>query len=136
MAPMSDEERRQLEEQLRALARLMDNAIEIPGTGWRIGLDPILGLFPGAGDAVSLLVSAYIVAAARRLGVPRRVLARMVGNIALDAVVGAVPLLGDIFDAAFKANVRNLRLLGISADPPPARKRVVNEAEGGAHAAG
>jgi hypothetical protein len=108
----------------------MDTSLDVPGLGWRFGLDPVIGLVPGLGDAVTTVISAYIIAGAVRLGASRWTVARMIANVALDAIVGTVPLLGDLFDAAFKSNVRNLRLLGISADDPapPGRKRVRNEA--------
>jgi hypothetical protein len=95
---------------VRNLARLLDTSIPLPG-GFRIGWDAVLGLIPGVGDGAGALFSAYIVLQAVRLGAPREVLVRMAGNVALEAVMGAVPLLGDVFDAAFKANVRNVRLL-------------------------
>jgi hypothetical protein len=94
-----------------ALARLLDTAIRIPGTNIRLGLDAVLGLIPGAGDAVGALLSSYIILAAARQGAPRAVLLRMIGNVAIDSVIGAVPVLGDIFDIAFKSNARNAALL-------------------------
>jgi hypothetical protein len=109
-------ERERIVQDLRKLTQLMDYSIEVPGTGYRFGLDPLLGLIPGIGDTLSMAISAYIVVQARRLGVSRWVLTRMVGNIALDALVGSVPLLGDAFDFAFKANKRNLRLLKLDPD--------------------
>ena len=93
------------------VARLLDSRWRIPGTGIRFGLDPLVGLVPGLGDVATGLVSAYIVVMARRLGLPNHVMARMVGNIALDVVVGAIPLLGSVFDLFYKANRRNFRLL-------------------------
>jgi hypothetical protein len=96
---------------IRKLSRLMDTAIRIPGIGFRFGLDPIIGLVPGAGDVVSTAFSAYIIFLATRFGLPRGVLAQMIFNIALEAVVGSVPLVGDLFDAAYKSNIRNLALL-------------------------
>jgi hypothetical protein len=96
---------------IRALARLLDTAYVVPGTRYRIGLDPILGLLPGLGDFLSLGLSAYLLHEARHLGVSRRTLARMGLNLLLDATVGTVPLLGDVFDVAYKANARNLALL-------------------------
>ncbi|HEX8441791.1 DUF4112 domain-containing protein [Archangium sp.] len=96
--------------QVRGLARLLDTSIPLPG-GIRIGWDAVLGLIPGVGDGASSLLSLYIVLQGVRLGASREVLARMVGNVALETLVGAVPFLGDVFDAAFKANVRNVRLL-------------------------
>jgi hypothetical protein len=102
----------ELDPWLERLVFLLDQAIGIPGTRWRIGLDGIAGLlFPGAGDAAGALVSAALVLLAARQGVPRVVVGRMVFNVALDAVIGAIPLLGDLFDFAWKANTRNLQLL-------------------------
>ena len=103
-----------------ALARLLDTAIRIPGTNIRLGLDAVLGLIPGAGDAVGALLSSYIILAAARQGAPRAVLLRMIGNVAIDSVVGAVPVLGDIFDVAFKSNARNAALLERVAAQPEA----------------
>jgi len=102
-----DEEFRRLER----LARLMDSAFELPGVGWRIGLDPIIGLIPGVGDLAGAAVSAWIVRRAGQIGARRRVQVRMLGNVLVETVVGTIPLLGDAFDAAFRANERNLRLL-------------------------
>ena len=96
---------------LRRVARLMDSSFGLPGTRFRFGLDSLFGLAPVAGDAASALVSLYIVLEARRLGAPTALLARMVGNMAADTLGGSVPLLGDLFDAAFKSNLRNLALL-------------------------
>lgn len=92
------------------LADLLDTRWRIPGTSWRFGVDSIAGLIPGAGDLVAGLAGAYILMAARRAGVSADVMARMVGNIAVDTVVGSVPILGGIFDLFFKSNQRNLRL--------------------------
>jgi len=96
---------------IRQLSRLMDTAIRIPGTGFRIGLDPIIGLIPGGGDLISTAFSAYIIFLATRFGIPRQDLAKMIFNIGLEAVVGTVPLVGDLFDAYYKSNIRNLALL-------------------------
>lgn len=98
-------------EHIRKLSRLMDTAIRIPGIGFRIGLDPIIGLIPGAGDLISTVFSAYIIFLAARFNLPREVLAKMIFNIALEAAVGTVPLVGDLFDAYYKSNIRNLVLL-------------------------
>jgi hypothetical protein len=95
----------------RVIARLMDDAVEIPGTGWRIGIDPLLGLVPGIGDLIGAFLSSWLLVAAHRLGAPPAVIARMGLNIAFDAVIGVVPLAGDLADAAWKANRRNLQLL-------------------------
>jgi len=94
-----------------ALARLMDSAFVIPGLNLRVGLDSLIGLVPGVGDAVTTAVGAYIVYEARRLGLPKHKIARMIGNVAFDSVLGAVPLAGDVFDVFFKSNTRNLRIL-------------------------
>jgi hypothetical protein len=96
---------------IRKLSRLMDTAIGIPGTGFRIGLDPIIGLLPGAGDLISTAFSAYIIYLATRFGIPSKDLKRMIFNIGLEAVVGTVPLVGDFFDAYYKSNIRNLAIL-------------------------
>ncbi|WP_238993950.1 DUF4112 domain-containing protein [Halobellus captivus] len=96
---------------LRRLSRLLDSAVEIPGTNVRIGLDPILGLLPGVGDVTATAASAYVVAEAAALGAPRATLARMCLNLLVDALIGSVPLVGDAFDAVWRANDRNVRLL-------------------------
>jgi Domain of unknown function (DUF4112) len=99
------------DEQLDSLADLMDSAFPIPGTNWRIGLDPIIGLIPGLGDIISSAFSFLIVFAAWQRNLPKVTIARMVGNIAVDTLVGAMPLVGDIFDAAWKSNKKNVALL-------------------------
>ncbi len=96
---------------LRRLSHLLDNAIPIPGTGYRIGIDPILGLLPGGGDTVAGVLGAYIVFEAARMGLPRQIIWQMVENIVFDSLVGIIPVLGDLFDVAWKANVRNIALL-------------------------
>jgi len=107
---------------LRSLAWLLDNSIPLPG-GYRIGLDPLIGLVPGLGDALGALFSAYIIIEARSLGAPRSILLRMIGNVALETVVGAIPFAGDVFDAVFKANSRNLALLArYQLDPIGSRR--------------
>jgi hypothetical protein len=94
-----------------ALATLLDTAFLIPGTNIRFGLDALIGLVPGVGDAITTLMSLYIVREARALGVPRVLIARMLANVAIDGVVGAIPLVGDVFDVAWRANRRNIALL-------------------------
>ncbi|MBV9385911.1 MAG: DUF4112 domain-containing protein [Chroococcidiopsidaceae cyanobacterium CP_BM_ER_R8_30] len=96
---------------IRQLSRLTDTAFKIPGTGFRIGIDPIIGLIPGGGDLISTAFSAYIIFLAASFDIPRRDLAKMLFNVALEAVVGTVPLVGDLFDAFYKSNIRNLALL-------------------------
>jgi hypothetical protein len=97
---------------LERLAWLMDRAIPIPGTNLRVGLDAILGLIPGAGDFVcGLIQTGLVVTALKHYRVPKVVAARMAANVLLDLGVGAIPFVGDAFDAVFKANTRNLKLL-------------------------
>ncbi|MBP0614102.1 DUF4112 domain-containing protein [Jiella mangrovi] len=93
------------------VARLMDTAIRIPGTGISFGGDSIVGLIPGVGDAATAAVSLWIVNEARRLGMPAHKLAKMLANVGLDFGLGAVPLVGDVFDVFFKANRKNLALI-------------------------
>lgn len=96
---------------LKWIARTMDSAVRIPFTKIRFGADSALGLIPGAGDIVTLGVSAYTLVLARRLGAPPQLIARMMANVAIDTGLGAVPVLGDVFDLFFKSNTRNIRLL-------------------------
>lgn len=93
------------------IARVMDSIVTIPGTNVRIGVDALLGLVPVIGDVISQAVSSYIIWEARNLGVSRWTMARMVGNSLVDMTIGAVPFLGDAFDIAFRANLKNLALL-------------------------
>lgn len=97
--------------QLSHLAKLMDAQFRIPGTGIRFGLDGIIGLIPGAGDLSTFAVSGYMLWIMAQNGASGYVLARMTINILIDTLIGAIPLIGDIFDIAFKANMRNLRLM-------------------------
>jgi hypothetical protein len=108
---------------VRSLARLLDSAIRIPGTDIRIGLDPILGLFPGFGDLAGAAASGYIVLTSARLGAPTPVLARMLLNVGTDAIIGSVPLLGDLFDVGWRANQRNATLLERHLDNPGAARK-------------
>lgn len=103
---------------LRRLAWLLDSAVAVPGLKFRVGLDALLGLVPGLGDAAGVILSSYIVLKSWELGVPRSVLLRMALNVVIEGVVGAVPLLGDLFDAAWKANLRNVALLEAHLDRP------------------
>lgn len=108
---------------LRRIAWIMDDLVRVPGTSRRFGLDPVLGLIPGGGDVAGGVLSAWIVVSAARLGAPSAVLLRMGWNIVIDTVLGAVPLLGDLFDASWKANRRNVALLEeYVARPGPARR--------------
>jgi hypothetical protein len=93
------------------LATLLDTVLVIPGTKIRFGLDAIIGLFPGIGDAVTTVLSLFIVHEAYQLGAPGHLIARMLGNVAIDGLFGAVPIVGDAFDVLWRANVRNVLLL-------------------------
>ena len=96
---------------LDTLANLLDTAFILPGTNVRFGFDALIGLVPGIGDAITTLISLYIVHEARQLGAPSHVIIRMLANIALDGFVGAVPLVGDAFDVMWRSNRRNVQLL-------------------------
>lgn len=108
---------------LRRLGYLLDEAIPIPGTGRRIGFDALVGLVPGVGDGLTGVLSAYIVVQAARLGVSVPVLARMLVNLGVDGLVGTIPFLGDLFDAGWKANTRNLALLHAEMERPGSERR-------------
>lgn len=110
-------------QRIRTLSRLMDNSLSIPGTKYRFGLDPILGLLPGGGDLASILFSGYIIWEASQLGASRETLTRMASNVIFDTLAGSVPVVGDIFDVTWKANSRNVSLLEdhlqVSSQRPP-----------------
>lgn len=99
------------QEQTRRLARLLDSRFRIPGTNVRFGVDSVIGLVPGVGDAAGLALSSYVILQAIGLGARGATVARMVANVAVDAVFGSVPVLGSLFDLWFKANDRNVALL-------------------------
>lgn len=96
---------------VRAVARALDTALRVPGTDIRFGADAVLGLVPGLGDLAGTVLSGYIVLAAARLGAPPAVLARMLLNLGIDTAAGVVPVVGDLFDVGWRANVRNAALL-------------------------
>ena len=106
---------------MRAVARILDDGMRLPGTNFRFGIDPIVGILPGGGDAIASLVSLYIVFEASRLDVSRETLVQMLVNIAIDTVGGSVPVLGTLFDAFWKANKRNfeLALRDLASDSDP-----------------
>jgi len=110
-SPLSDAERMRRLSRLRTVATVMDTAIAIPGTNIRFGADSLLGLVPGIGDFAGALVGLAIVNEARRLGAPRHKMAKMIANIGVDTLVGAIPLLGDVFDVYFKSHRRNVQLI-------------------------
>jgi hypothetical protein len=98
-------------DRMRLVAQLLDDAVPVPGTNYRIGLDPIMGAAPVAGDVVTGLISLYIVAESARLGVSYGTLLKMLLNVSIDIGGGSIPFVGTIFDAAFKSNKRNVKLL-------------------------
>jgi Domain of unknown function (DUF4112) len=108
---MTEIERLKTLKRISRLAKLMDTAWGIPFTRWRFGLDSVLGLIPGAGDGVNLLISLYTLNLARKMGVPNNLLVRMAANAGIDFGLGSVPILGDVFDVFFKSNTRNLKML-------------------------
>lgn len=105
-------------ERLRAIAQLFDQAFAVPGTRWRFGVDALFGLIPGLGDVVGALVGVYALHVARRLRAPAAIQLHMLANIALDALIGTVPVLGDLFDFVFKSQTRNMALLDAWVDTP------------------
>lgn len=116
---------------MRDLARVLDEAIRIPGTNIRIGLDALLGLLPGGGDVAGGLFSGLIILQAARSGAPAPVLGRMLANVAIDVVLGTIPIIGDVFDVAWRANTRNVRLLESWRERPATTKRASALAVGG-----
>ena len=110
------------DEALDQLASVLDDMFHIPGTSIRFGLDPLLGLIPGLGDAISGATSMLIIVAAWRRGLPRITLARMFANVAIDSLLGAMPILGDLFDVWWKSNRMNVNILR-SAQVSPRRRR-------------
>ena len=118
----SEDDDRRLK-RLQGVARLMDDAFRIPILGIRIGLDPLLGFLPGAGDVLGATLSGWTVITAARMGASPAVILRMLLNLGLDALLGAVPVIGDLFDWTFKANRRNLRIVEKHLDDPEANRR-------------
>lgn len=104
---------------LELLADWLDSRFRLPGTNIRFGLDSVLGLVPGVGDAVTTVPAAYLLLRAHRMGVPKTMLARMGLNVAMDLALGAIPLVGDLFDLGFKSNRRNVELLRQHLGQPP-----------------
>ena len=119
------ERKRRAREQLIALTRLMDSAVELPLLRTSVGLDALLGLAPVVGDLVSAAIGLYVVRQARELGASRWLQARMVGNLVLDAALGAVPIAGDIADVYFRAHRRNLAMLRKAIGEPFIEGQVV-----------
>ncbi len=96
---------------LRTLSRFLDDAIPVPGTNYRIGVEPIIGLVPGVGDFFGMTLSAYIILRAADLGVSKTTILRLIINLAIDAVIGSLPIVGDLFDIVWKANLRNIAIV-------------------------
>ncbi|MBL4834310.1 MAG: DUF4112 domain-containing protein [Pseudomonas sp.] len=103
---------------LERLAWFLDSSIKVPGFNARFGLDGLIGLIPGVGDAIAALISSVVISEAARMGAPKVLLLKMAFNVLVDSVVGAIPLVGDLFDFAWKANQRNVRLLNQYLDSP------------------
>jgi hypothetical protein len=114
---------RETRERLQFLAWLLDSSIPIPGTRFTIGVDAIVGLIPFIGDLIGVAASSIILAEANRLGVSRAVMTRMAFNVAVEGVVGIVPFVGDLFDAGWKANQKNVKLLTEWMDRPHRAER-------------
>lgn len=104
---------------MEMMAKLLDNAFVIPGTNQRVGIDAIIGLVPGLGDIATTLLSSYVIWEARNLGVSRVAIGRMLTNLAIHASIGAVPILGDVFDAFFRVNQRNMRIVRAQLEKLP-----------------
>lgn len=96
---------------MQTVANLLDTAFVIPGTRQRVGIDAVIGLIPGLGDILTTILSSYVIWEARNLGVSRLALARMLTNLAVHAAIGSVPVIGDMFDAFFRVNQRNMRIV-------------------------
>lgn len=114
---------RQTRQRLAWIAWLLDSSIPIPGTSFTVGIDAVIGLVPVLGDLIGVLLSTYILGEAARLGAPRSLLMRMSFNVGVEGIVGMIPFLGDAFDAAWKANQKNVRLLDGWLDSPQKARR-------------
>lgn len=110
---------------LRRVAVLMDGMVPVPGTRFRFGLNSLIGLPPGAGDAMLTAISLWIVWEATRLGLPREKIVRMLGNVAIETALGSVPVLGDLFDVVWKANLRNLAIIEEHVDAQGKERRIL-----------
>ncbi len=113
-----NEREEEVRKRLQGIAWLFDESITIPGVNYRIGIDGLIGLIPGLGDIVSASVSMYLIAEASRLGASKPVILRMGANVLIDTLLGAIPMLGDLFDFAWKANSKNVALLNQYLDNP------------------
>jgi len=115
---MNITDKQRVKKRLDRLAWYLDNSIQQPGLNVRVGIDPLVGLIPGIGDTIGAIMSSYILSEAARLGAPKSILLKMAFNIAVDALAGALPIFGDLFDFGWKANQRNARILGDYLDNP------------------
>lgn len=121
-------QKQKAEKRLIGLGKVLDNAVLIPGTQVRVGYDALIGLVPGIGDLLTGAMSVYIVYEGYRLGASGSTIAKMMGNVLIDILVGEIPGLGDVVDVFFRANVRNLKLLGIDVTQQQASPEVVGSA--------
>jgi hypothetical protein len=117
-ASMNITDKQRVKKRLDRLAWYLDNSIQLPGLNVRVGIDPLVGLIPGIGDTIGAIMSSYILSEAARLGAPKSILLKMAFNIAVDALAGALPIFGDLFDFGWKTNQRNARILGDYLDNP------------------
>lgn len=120
---MNEAEKRIVMNRLGRLAWLMDDLVNIPGTKFKVGFDPIIGFLPFIGDAAGSVISSYMLSEAARLGAPKSLLLKMAFNIIMDAFIGVLPLIGDVFDFGWKANSRNVKILEQYLEKP--RKTVI-----------
>jgi hypothetical protein len=118
-------------DRLARFAWLLDSAFRVPGTNIRVGLEPLLGFVPGIGDALGKALSLYLVYEAWRLGVPAPLLLRMIGNVAVDTLIGAVPVVGDLGDVFWRANRMNIALLDAYLASAASTAATESEADGG-----
>jgi Domain of unknown function (DUF4112) len=123
VAPSRAERFAAAERRIGRVTKVLDELVVIPGTPFKIGLDPLVGLIPLVGDAVGALVGGWVILEAARFGIPRVVLVRMLINMTVDLAIGAIPLLGDIYDFAFQSNSKNLKLFRRHALDPDASTR-------------
>src|SRR5579884_4307347 len=106
---------------MQLVANVLDTAFVIPGTKQRVGIDAVLGLIPGVGDILTTILSSYIIWEAKNLGISRFAISRMLANLGIHATVGSLPLVGDLFDAFFRVNQRNMRIVRSHLDRTSAR---------------
>jgi hypothetical protein len=123
VGPSRSERFAAVERRIGRVTRFLDELVTVPGTSQKVGLDPVVGLIPVVGDAVAAGVGLWVIGEAARFGIPRVALARMIVNLVLDLAIGAIPILGDLYDVAFRSNSRNLALFRRHALDPDASTR-------------